>query len=92
MSSSALAGAASSELREVELAITGMTCAACAARVEKTLSGIDDVRATVNFATGKAIVTASASVPVQQLIEQVQQAGYGAQGRAWLGWNRGCRP
>jgi len=47
--------------------------------VEKTLSGIDDVRATVNFATGKAIVTASASVPVQQLIEQVQQAGYGAQ-------------
>jgi len=87
MSSSALAGAASSEFREVELAITGMTCAACAARVEKTLSGIDDVRATVNFATGKAIVTASASVPVQQLIEQVQQAGYGAQAVApgWAG-------
>jgi len=78
MSSSALAGAASSALNEVELSITGMTCAACAARVEKTLSSIDDVRATVNFATEKAIVTAPASVPAERLIAQVEQAGYGA--------------
>ena len=56
-----------------------MTCAACAARVEKKLNAIDSVRATVNFATERATVTAPASVPVQQLIEAVEQAGYGAE-------------
>ena len=56
-----------------------MTCAACAARVEKKLNAIDGVRATVNFATERATVTAPASVPVQQLIEAVEQAGYGAE-------------
>ncbi len=56
-----------------------MTCAACAARVEKKLNALDSVRATVNFATGRATVTAPASVPVQQLIEAVEQAGYGAE-------------
>ena len=56
-----------------------MTCAACAARVEKKLGGLDDVVATVNFATEKATVTAPASVPVERLIEAVEQAGYGAE-------------
>jgi Cu+-exporting ATPase len=65
-------------MTEVELSIRGMTCAACAARVEKKLSGLDDVVAAVNFATGKATVTAPASVPVVRLIEAVEQAGYGA--------------
>ena len=55
-----------------------MTCAACAARVEKKLNAIDSVRATVNFATERATVTAPASVPVRLLIEAVEQAGYGA--------------
>jgi P-type Cu+ transporter len=55
-----------------------MTCAACAARVEKKLSGLDDVVAAVNFATGRATVTAPASVPVAELIEAVERAGYGA--------------
>jgi P-type Cu+ transporter len=57
-----------------------MTCAACAARVEKKLSGaVDDVVAAVNFATEKATVTLPASVPVARLIEAVEQAGYGAE-------------
>jgi len=64
---------------QVEFSIRGMTCAACAARVEKKLNAIDDVLAVVNFATEKATVTVPASVPVKQLIEQVEQAGYGAE-------------
>ena len=65
--------------RDVELSVRGMTCAACAARVEKKLNAMDNVSATVNFATGKARVTAPASVPVARLIEAVEQAGYGAE-------------
>ena len=64
--------------QEVQLSIRGMTCAACAARVEKKLSALDDVTAAVNFATGRATVTAPASVPVERLIETVERAGYGA--------------
>ena len=67
------------ECREVELSVRGMTCAACAARVEKKLSALDDVAAAVNFATGKATVTVPASVPAARLIEAVEQAGYGAE-------------
>ena len=77
--SAAVTGLASSPGRqEVELSVRGMTCAACAARVEKKLSALDDVTAAVNFATGRATVTAPASVPVERLIETVEQAGYGA--------------
>jgi Cu+-exporting ATPase len=65
--------------REVELLIEGMTCAACAARVQKKLSRLDGVTAEVNFATGKAAVTAPAAVPAARLIEAVEQAGYGAE-------------
>ena len=77
--SAAVTGTASSPgLHEVELSVHGMTCAACAARVEKKLSALDDVTAAVNFATGRATVTAPTSVPVARLIEAVEQAGYGA--------------
>jgi P-type Cu+ transporter len=65
--------------REVELSIRGMTCAACAARVQKKLGALEDVTVSVNFATAKAAVTAPASVPVARLIEVVEQAGYGAE-------------
>ena len=44
----------------------------------KKLSALDDVVAAVNFATGKASVSAPASVPVARLVEAVEQAGYGA--------------
>jgi cation transport ATPase len=65
--------------RQVDFLIRGMTCAACAARVERKLNALDSVRATVNFATERATVSAPASVPVQRLIEAVEQAGYGAE-------------
>lgn len=42
---------------EIELSIGGMTCASCAARVEKKLNRMDGVTATVNFATEKAKVS-----------------------------------
>jgi cation transport ATPase len=77
--SAALTGTASSPgWQEVELSIRGMTCAACAARVEKKLGSLENVTAAVNFATGTAAVTASAPVPLSRLIEAVEQAGYGA--------------
>ena len=79
MSSAAVAGEASSAPLEMELSIGGMTCAACAARVEKKLNAIDGVTATVNLATERAIITAPAAVPAQQLIDAVEQAGYHAE-------------
>ena len=71
-------GGASPVPREIGLSIGGMTCAACAARVEKRLNALDEVSATVNFATGRALVTAPESVPVQRLIDAVTAAGYQA--------------
>src|SRR5690349_23424292 len=62
-----------------ELSISGMTCAACAARVEKKLTRIaPGVAAAVNFATERATVTAPEDVPVQTMITAVQDAGYAA--------------
>ncbi len=62
----------------VELAIGGMTCASCAARVEKKLNKLDGVSATVNYATGKAKVSFPADMPPQRLVETVQTTGYTA--------------
>jgi Cu+-exporting ATPase len=67
--------------REIELLVEGMTCAACAARVERKLGKLDGVRAAVNYATATALVTASADVPVQVLTAAVAQAGYSATAR-----------
>ena len=66
-------------VREIELSVRGMTCAACAARVEKKLSAMAGITAAVNFATERALVTAPPSVSAQHLIEAVQQAGYDAE-------------
>ena len=63
----------------VVLAVTGMTCAACAARIEKKLNKIDGVVATVNYATSKAtVVTDTADINVDRLIETIENLGYGA--------------
>jgi P-type Cu+ transporter len=78
MSSAASAGSPASGLAKVELSIGGMTCAACAAHVQKSLAAIDDAAA-VNFATERASVTVPASVSVEQLIKAVEQAGYTAE-------------
>ncbi|KOT77765.1 carbonate dehydratase [Streptomyces rimosus subsp. pseudoverticillatus] len=63
----------------VELAIGGMTCASCAARVEKKLNRMPGVSATVNFATGKARVEYGDGVSVDDLIATVEKTGYTAQ-------------
>ncbi len=47
---------------DVELAVSGMTCASCAARIERTLNKLDGVSASVNYATEKAHVSAPAGV------------------------------
>ncbi|MFG3719277.1 heavy metal translocating P-type ATPase [Streptomyces massasporeus] len=64
---------------EVELAIGGMTCASCAARIEKKLNRMDGVTATVNYATEKARVSHSGDVSVGDLIATVEATGYTAQ-------------
>ena len=65
-------------VRAVELAIGGMTCASCAARVEKKLSKLNGVSATVNFATGTARVSFPAELSATNLVSVVEQAGYTA--------------
>ncbi|GAA0344567.1 heavy metal translocating P-type ATPase [Micropruina glycogenica] len=62
----------------VELDIDGMTCASCAARIEKKLNKVDGVTASVNYATEKARVLTDAPIPVADLIAVVEQAGYHA--------------
>ncbi|MFB4276419.1 heavy metal translocating P-type ATPase [Nonomuraea sp. MTCD27] len=62
----------------VELSIGGMTCASCANRIERKLNKLDGVSATVNYATEKAKVTFAEGVDPQQLIAEVEKAGYTA--------------
>ena len=63
---------------EVELLIGGMTCASCAARVEKKLNKLDGVSASVNYATEKALVSFEDAVSPEQLIATVEATGYTA--------------
>jgi Cu+-exporting ATPase len=65
--------------QEVVLELEGMTCAACAARIEKVLNRIDGISATVNFATEKArIRVAPGAATLETLVAAVSKAGYGA--------------
>jgi P-type Cu+ transporter len=66
------------EASSVELAIGGMTCASCAARIEKKLNKLDGVSATVNYATEKAKVTYAGSVTPADLVAVVEATGYTA--------------
>ncbi|RKT19059.1 Cu+-exporting ATPase [Streptomyces sp. 1114.5] len=63
---------------EVELSIGGMTCASCAARIEKKLNRMDGVTASVNYATEKAKVAFEDGVEVADLIATVEATGYTA--------------
>ncbi|VEG57171.1 heavy metal translocating P-type ATPase [Mycolicibacterium aurum] len=65
-------------MNTLELSIGGMTCASCAARVEKKLNKLDGVIATVNFATEKARVEFGENVSPDQLVTAVESAGYHA--------------
>jgi Cu+-exporting ATPase len=64
--------------RTVELQISGMTCASCAARIEKKLNRLPGVEASVNYATEKARVSLPADLTVEDAIATVEATGYGA--------------
>src|SRR5450830_194481 len=66
--------------QEINLAITGMSCASCVGRVEKSLAKVAGVtQVSVNLANEKATITASLAVPAATLIAAVERAGYTAQ-------------
>jgi Cu+-exporting ATPase len=63
---------------QLELVIGGMTCASCAARIEKKLNRMPGVEASVNYATEKALVKADAGVAAEDLVATVEKMGYTA--------------
>jgi P-type Cu+ transporter len=65
-------------MTNIELDITGMTCASCAMRVENRLNKLDGINATVNYATEKATVTVPSGYDPHALIAEVAKAGYTA--------------
>src|SRR5699024_8808917 len=65
-------------LHDVELAIGGMTCASCAARIEKKLNKVEGVSATVNYATEKAKVSYPTTLTPADLVSVVEATGYTA--------------
>ena len=74
-----MATAAETDRERIVLDLEGMTCASCAARIEKNLNRLDGVDATVNFATEQATVACDPSVTVDELVRAVESAGYHAQ-------------
>jgi Cu+-exporting ATPase len=70
--------AAREEAEPFRLAVVGMSCASCVAHVEKSLNGIDGVRATVNLATEQASGSRPPDVALETLVAAVEAAGYEA--------------
>ncbi|MFM7083066.1 MAG: heavy metal translocating P-type ATPase [Actinomycetota bacterium] len=66
-------------IEQIDLAVSGMTCGACATKIEKALNRLDGVTATVNFATESARVTMTETVSTTDVIAVVEKSGYGAQ-------------
>ena len=66
-------------LELIDLEVGGMTCASCAARVEKKLNRLEGVSASVNYATEKASIQVSPGVSAEELIAVVEKTGYTAQ-------------
>ena len=62
----------------MDLDLEGMTCASCAARIEKKLNALPGVQATVNFATHTAHVQLPSDVDVDDCVAAVEKAGYQA--------------
>lgn len=65
-------------MTSVSLSLSGMTCATCAGRIERSLNSVPGAKATVNFATERATVTMEGVVDATQLVAAVVSAGYGA--------------
>ena len=78
MTTTVVGGAEAPTVRRVELDVSGMTCAACAARVETRLNKLDGVRASVNYATRVATVDAPDGLTSDALCDVVHRAGYQA--------------
>lgn len=72
----------SAAARRVQLDVTGMTCGACSARVERTLNKMPGVRASVNFGTRVATVDVLPEVADSDLCDAIRKAGYEAEPRS----------
>ena len=64
--------------QQVDLVVTGMTCASCASRIERKLNKLESVEARVNYATGLARVEFSPDISIDTLVATVEAAGYHA--------------
>jgi Cu+-exporting ATPase len=64
---------------QIELSIGGMTCASCAARIERKLNKLDGVQASVNYATEKARIDFPDGLSPADLVKVVENTGYTAQ-------------
>lgn len=64
--------------QNLELTIGGMSCAACAAHIEKALNNMPGVSASVNYATEKATISQSGDFGAKDFIKTVENAGYSA--------------
>ena len=62
----------------VQFDISGMTCAACAGRVERTLNKLDGVSATVNYATERAVVQGLEPERLDEALARIRKSGYDA--------------
>ena len=71
------------QLQQLDLPIEGMTCTACARRIEKNLNKVEGVSAYVDFATEKAHITVSSGATLEDLTTVIEDAGYS------VGSNRG---
>src|SRR3954467_7417980 len=77
-------------LRTLDLPVQGMTCASCAARIEKKLNRMDGVQAPVNYAPGPPLVPYPADLDPAELVATVERTGYKA--HLPLGGPRGVEP
>ena len=79
MTTTALTSDGQADVRRVQLDVAGMSCAACAGRVESALNKVPGVRATVNFATRVATVDVGEDLVRPELCDVVKRAGYAAE-------------
>ena len=64
--------------QQIELNVGGMTCASCQRRVEKALNKLDGVSASVNYATGSAVINTQKNLDPNVLIKVIEDSGYSA--------------
>ena len=69
----------SNEKNPITLSIEGMTCAACAARIEKVLEKEDSIKnVVVNFPLKKAVIELNKTIDTNKIIEKIKSIGYSA--------------